>query len=86
MNYIFITLWLYVILLHFYIHRLISERKMTVYCYDTQGFASWPASQNAWFHNFSSPPTFAEIHFSCDKIYHKQEVCFPLYILGKIVT
>jgi len=36
--------------------------------------------------NFKSPPTFAEIHFSRDKVYHKKEVRFLLYILGQIVT
>ena len=35
---------------------------------------------------FKSPPTFAEIHCSCDNVYHKQEVRFLLYILGQIVT
>jgi len=36
--------------------------------------------------NIQSPSTFAEIHCSCDKIYHKQEVRFLLYIVGQIVT
>ena len=36
--------------------------------------------------NFESPPTFAEIHCSRDKVYHKQEVHNLLYILGQIVT
>jgi len=35
---------------------------------------------------FQSLPTFAEIHCSCDKVYHKQEVRFLLYIIGQIVT
>ena len=34
----------------------------------------------------SPPPTFAEIHCSCNKVYHKHEVLFLLYILGQIVT
>jgi len=33
-----------------------------------------------------SPPTFAEIQYSRDKVGHKQEVRFLLYILGQIVT
>jgi len=36
--------------------------------------------------NFKSPPTLAEIHRSCDKVYHKHEVSFLLYIRGQIVT
>ena len=36
--------------------------------------------------NFQSPPTFAEIHCSCYKVQHKQEVWFLLYKLGQIVT
>ena len=35
---------------------------------------------------FKCPPSFAEIHCSRDKVYHKQEVRFLLYIIGKIVT
>jgi len=35
---------------------------------------------------FLSLPTYAEIHCSCDKVYHKQEVRFLLYILGHIVS
>jgi len=31
-------------------------------------------TSNAWFHKFYYTPTFAEIHCSCDKVYHKQEV------------
>jgi len=27
-------------------------------------------------------PTFAVFHCSCDKVYHKQEVRFLLYLLG----
>jgi len=33
-----------------------------------------------------SLPIFVEIHCSCEKVYHKQEVRFLLYILGQIVT
>ena len=33
-----------------------------------------------------TPPTFAEIYCSCDKVYHKLEVRFLLYIIGHIVT
>jgi len=33
-----------------------------------------------------SSPTYAKIHCSCDKVYHKQEVHFLLYILCQIVT
>ena len=29
---------------------------------------------------------FCSIFCSCDKAYHKQEVCFVLYLLGQIVT
>ena len=36
--------------------------------------------------NFSSPPTLAKIHCSCDKVYHKQEARILLFILGQIVT
>jgi len=36
--------------------------------------------------HFLSQPTFAEIHCSCDKVYHKQELRFLLYILGQSVT
>ena len=36
--------------------------------------------------NFKSTLTFAEIHCLCDKVYHKQEVRFLLYLLGQIVT
>jgi len=36
--------------------------------------------------NFLSPPTFAEIHCSCNKVYHKQELRFLLFIPGQNVT
>ena len=36
--------------------------------------------------NFQSPPTYVVILCSCDKVYHKQEVCILLYLLGQIVT
>ena len=36
--------------------------------------------------NFQAPPIFAEIHCSCDKVYHKQVVRLLLYKLGQIVT
>jgi len=42
-----------------------------------------------WMHcstYFKYPPTFAELHCLCDKVYHKQEVRFLLYVLGPIVT
>ena len=35
--------------------------------------------------NFKYPPTFVEIHCSCDKVYHKQDVRFLSYTLGQIV-
>ena len=41
---------------------------------------------NAWFHKFLISPTIVEIHCSCDKVDHKQEVRFLLYILGQIFT
>jgi len=41
---------------------------------------------NAWFHKCLISVHIAEIHCSCDKVYHKQKVRFLLYILGKIVT
>ena len=36
--------------------------------------------------SFQSPSTFAEIQCSCDRVYHKQEVRFLLYLLGQIIT
>jgi len=35
--------------------------------------------------NVQAPPQAAYFHWSCDKVYHKQEVCFLLYFLGQIV-
>ena len=32
------------------------------------------------------PPNAVDFLWSCDKVYHKQEVCFLLYFLGQIVT
>jgi len=40
-------------------------------------------------HNFStlqSSPLFVVFLWSCDKVYHKQEVRFLLYLLGQAVT
>ena len=36
--------------------------------------------------NCQAPPQAAYFLWSCDKVYHKQEVCFLLYILGQIVS
>ena len=36
--------------------------------------------------NFQAPPRAAYFLWSCDKVYHKQEVCFLLYFLGRIVS
>ena len=36
--------------------------------------------------NLQAPPVFVVFLCSCDNVYHKQEVCFLLYILGQIVT
>ena len=36
--------------------------------------------------NFQAPPHAAYFLSSCDKVYHKQEVCFLLYFLGQIVS
>jgi len=36
--------------------------------------------------NFQAPPQAAYFLWSCDKVYHKQEVCFLLYFLGQIVS
>jgi len=36
--------------------------------------------------NFQAPPQAAHFLWSCDKVYHKQEVCFILYFLGQIVS
>jgi len=36
--------------------------------------------------NFQAPPHAAYFLWSCDKVYHKQEVCFLLYFLGQIVS
>jgi len=35
---------------------------------------------------FQAPPQAAFFLWSCDKVYHKQEVCFLLYFLGQIVS
>jgi len=35
---------------------------------------------------FQAPPKAAYFLWSCDKVYHKQEVCFLLYFLGQIVS
>ena len=35
---------------------------------------------------FEDPPIFVVFLCSCDKVYHKQEECFLLYLLGQIVT
>jgi len=47
-------------------------------------FNSTPRMHGSTF--FKSLPTFAEIHCSCDKVDHKQEIRFLLYILGLVVT
>jgi len=36
--------------------------------------------------NFQAPPQVAYFHWSCDKVYNEQEVCFLLYFLGQIVS
>jgi len=36
--------------------------------------------------NFEAPPQAAYFLWYCDKVYHKQEVCFLLYFLGQIVS
>ena len=36
--------------------------------------------------NLHAPPHAAYFLWSCDKVYHKQEVCFLLYFLGQIVS
>jgi len=36
--------------------------------------------------NFQAPAQAAYFLWSCDKVYHKQEVCFLLYFLGQIVS
>ena len=41
---------------------------------------------NAMFRIFSSSSHIVGFKCSCDKIYHKQEVRFPLYLLGQIVA
>jgi len=35
---------------------------------------------------FQAPPQAAYFLWSCDKVYHKQEVCFLSYFLGQIVS
>jgi len=35
---------------------------------------------------FQAPPQAAYFIWSCDKVYHKQEVFFLLYFLGQIVS
>ena len=45
-----------------------------------------PCNSMHSFTMFSSTPTFAKSHCLCDKVYHKQEVRFLLYIVGQIVT
>jgi len=36
--------------------------------------------------NFQAPPQAVYLLRSCDKVFHKQEVCFLLYFLGQIVS
>ena len=36
--------------------------------------------------HFQAPPQAAYFLWSCDKVYHKQEVCFLLFFLGQIVS
>jgi len=36
--------------------------------------------------NFQAPPIFVVFYCSCDKVHHKKEVCFLLYLLGQTVT
>jgi len=38
------------------------------------------------FHIFQAPPQAACFLWSCDKVYHKQEACFLLYVRGQIVS
>ena len=46
----------------------------------------WIQCTKSWFTNFQAPPQAAYFLWSCDKVYHKQEVCFLLYFLGQIVS
>jgi len=41
---------------------------------------------SAQFHKTQSPPLSVLFFCSCDKIDHKQKVCFLLYLHGQIVT
>jgi len=36
--------------------------------------------------SFQAPPQAAYFLWYCDKVYHKQEVCFLVYLLGQIVS
>ena len=36
--------------------------------------------------NYQARPTAVDVRWYCDKVYHKQGVCFLLYFLGQIVT
>jgi len=33
---------------------------------------------------FQAPPIAVDFFWSCDKVYHKQEVCFLLLFIGQI--
>ena len=42
-----------------------------------------------WMHsstNFQAPPYVVDLLWSCDKVYHKQEVGFLFYLQGQLVT
>ena len=36
--------------------------------------------------NVKPPPNAVDFLWSCDKVYHKQEVGLPLYLLGQLGT
>ena len=38
------------------------------------------------FANFQALPISVELYCPCDRVYHKQEVRFLLFLLGQIVT
>ena len=52
--------------------------------YDCMSINCFKSMDN--FTNFQAPPQEAYLLWSCDKVYHKQEVCFLLYFLGQIIS
>ena len=52
-------------------------------CYSTHRLASRVMHSST---NFQAPPIAVVFLWSCDKVYHKQEICLLLYFLGQIVT